>query len=80
MIRLFKYKWGIRAMKQVTKGSSNHGVTLDKPTVIVTNSKKQLQLGNAGGFSLLSNCINLTSLYIYIRQKHPKHAQGTPHT
>ena len=52
-------------MKKLSKGSRNLGVTLDKPMIIVTKSKKLLQLGNTGGFRPLSNCINLTLLHVY---------------
>ena len=69
MIRLPKYKWGIWTMKKIYKGSSNLSVTLDKPTVIVSKSKKLLQLGNTRGLGPFSNCINII-LLICIHLKH----------
>ena len=61
---LSKYKWGMQTAKKLSKGSSNLGTTLDKPMIIVTKSKKLLQLGNTRVLRLYSSGINLILLYV----------------
>ena len=52
-------------MKKLGKGSSNLDVTLNKPMIVVAKFKKLLKMGNTGGFRLLNNFINLTSLHVH---------------
>ena len=52
-------------MKNLSMGSRNLGITLNKPMIKVTKSKKLLKMGNNGGFRPLYNHINLTLLYGY---------------